>query len=80
MMTDIATQTESSSSAIIKLWQRVPLAVRALVTGYVVFAIAGTAAWMAVLALVPIPWSLPVMWLVLFFYLKYFSGSCRDQG
>jgi len=74
-MTDITTQIESSSSAIIKLWQRVPLVLRAVVTGYVVFAIAGTVAWMAILALVPIPWSLPVMWLVLFFYLKYFSGS-----
>jgi len=74
-MTDIDTQKESSSSAIIKRWQRVPLVVRTLVTGYVVFAIAGTAAWIAVLAMVPVPWSLPVMWIVLLLYLKYFSGS-----
>ncbi len=56
-------------------WQRIPLAIRAVVSGYFVFAIAGLVAWMVVLAFVPVPWSLVTMWVVLWLYLKYFSGS-----
>jgi membrane protease YdiL (CAAX protease family) len=65
----------SSESIIIRFWQRVPVIIRAVVSGYFVFAIGGTVAWMAVLALIPVPWSLVAMWVVLGLYLKYFSGS-----
>jgi hypothetical protein len=65
----------SSESGIAKYWQRIPVVIRAVVTGYLVFAIAGTAAWMAVLAFIPVPWSLVAMWVVLWLYLKYFSGN-----
>lgn len=59
----------------IKLSKRIPLVIRAVVSGYFVFAIVGLVAWVAVLAFIPVPWSLVVMWLVLGVYLKYFSGS-----
>ena len=58
-----------------RYWQRVPLVIRAIVTGYLVFAIAGTLAWTVVLAFIPAPWSLLVMAGVLWVYWKYFSGS-----
>jgi membrane protease YdiL (CAAX protease family) len=35
---------------------------------------------MMVLAFIPVPWSLVVMWLVLGLYLKYFSGSWWRKG
>jgi membrane protease YdiL (CAAX protease family) len=74
-MTEINILQNHSVPVITKLWQRIPLLVRALLSGYLVYAIAGTVAWATVLALVPVPWSLPVMWIVLGLYLKYFSGS-----
>jgi membrane protease YdiL (CAAX protease family) len=74
-MIDFDSQEETSSSAVIYLWKRIPAVVRVVVSGYFVFAIAGLVAWVTVLAFVPVPWSLVVMWLVLGLYLKYFSGS-----
>jgi len=64
-----------SESVIVKYWQHIPLVVRAVISGYVVYAIAGTVAWMAILAFIPVPWSLVAMWGVLWLYVKYFSGS-----
>jgi membrane protease YdiL (CAAX protease family) len=64
-----------SEATLSRLWQRIPLAVRAVITGFLVYAIGGLVAWIAVLTIIPIPWSLVVMWLVLWLYLKYFSGS-----
>jgi membrane protease YdiL (CAAX protease family) len=78
-MIDMNTQTKSSS-ALSKLWQRIPLVIRATVSGYFVYAIAGLVAWMVILAFVPVPWSLPAMWGVLWLYLKYFSGSGWPQS
>jgi membrane protease YdiL (CAAX protease family) len=40
-----------------------------------VFAVAGLVAWMTILALIPVPWSLVAMWVILGLYLRYFSGS-----
>ena len=64
-----------SESTITRYWQRIPVLIRAVVSGYFVFAITGTVAWMVVLAFIPVPWSLLAMWVVLLLYLKYFSGS-----
>ena len=43
--------------------------------GFLVFAIVGSFAWTAILILVPAPWSIVVMAIVLWIYLRYFSGS-----
>lgn len=56
-------------------WIRIPIIIRAVVSGLLVYGICGLVAWMSVLAFIPVPWSLVVMWGVLVLYLKYFSGS-----
>jgi membrane protease YdiL (CAAX protease family) len=66
---------QSSGSMLIRLWQRMPVLVRAIVEGLLVFAIAGSLARIAILALIPAPWSLVAMGAVLWVYCKYFSGS-----
>ncbi len=68
-------QPEPPTSALLKLWARVPVVVRAIVVGFLVFAIAGSVAWTAIMVLVPAPWSIVLMAGVLWAYLKYFSGS-----
>ncbi len=68
-------QSEPQTSALLKLWTRVPVAVRAIVGGFLVFAIAGSVAWTAIIVLVPAPWSIVLMAGVLWAYLRYFSGS-----
>lgn len=57
--------SSTSKIAVSRLWRRIPLIVRAILSGYAVYAIAGTVAWAAVLLFIPVPWSLPAMWLVL---------------
>ena len=58
-----------------RLWSRLPLIVRAIVTGFFVFAIAGSIAWTLVIAFVPVPWSIVLMLAVLVAYWLYFSGD-----
>lgn len=58
-----------------RMWARVPLVVRAILVGFLVFAIAGSITLTAVLVLVPAPWSIAVMAAVLWVYVRYFSGS-----
>ncbi|MGD9148481.1 MAG: type II CAAX endopeptidase family protein [Anaerolineae bacterium] len=74
-MNDMEKLTPSLGSAAVKVWQRIPLLIRAIVVGLLVFAIAGSAARIVILALVPAPWSIVVMGGVLWLYWKYFSGS-----
>ena len=64
----------STGSVFTRYWRRIPIVIRTVVSGYFVFAIAGIFAWMAVLAFIPVPWSLFVMWVILGLYLLYFSG------
>jgi membrane protease YdiL (CAAX protease family) len=74
-MTDLNRQPQPSDSAIIRFWQRIPVVIRAIVSGLFVFAIAGSVARIVILALIPAPWSIVVMGGVLWIYCKYFSGS-----
>ena len=64
-----------SASWIDRFWVRIPIVVRAIVMGFLVFAIVGSVAWTATLILVPAPWSIGVMGVVLWAYWRYFSGS-----
>ena len=61
------------------LWQRLPLVIRAIVVGFLVFEI-GIVAWLALAALIPAPWSVLVMGGLLWLYWKYFSGSGWPQA
>jgi membrane protease YdiL (CAAX protease family) len=65
----------SANSAVFRAWQRIPLVIRAIVVGLVVFAIAGSVARIVIFLLVPAPWSIAMMAGVLWVYWKYFSGN-----
>ncbi len=74
-MTDLDYKGESSGSAITRLWRRIPLLIRVVFSGLLVYAVAGLVAWTLILNLVPVPWSLLAMVVVLWLYWKYFSGT-----
>ncbi len=73
-MANLETQTQSSDSAASRLWQRIPILIRAILLGFFVNTI-GVGAWVTILAIVPSPWSMFAMPGVLWLYWKYFSGS-----
>lgn len=71
-MNDSDKTTQPSESAVLRLWQRIPVLIRALVLGLLVSLI-GVFAWQVILVLIPQPWSVVVMGGVLWLYWKYFS-------
>jgi membrane protease YdiL (CAAX protease family) len=73
-MSDLDKQTQISDSPIIRLWQRIPVLIRAIVSGVFVTFV-GVGAWLLCLAVIPAPWSAVVMGGILWLYWKYFSGS-----
>ena len=73
-MSDLDKQTQVSDSPIIRLWQRIPVLIRAIVSGVFVTFV-GVGAWLLCLAVIPAPWSAVVMGGILWLYWKYFSGS-----
>ena len=78
-MSDFNDEVESSHSSIIRLWQRIPIIIRAILAGIVVTAI-GSYTWVLVLALIPAPWSIFIMGGLLVLYCVYFSGSRWSQS
>lgn len=76
-MSDLDKQTPYSDSPIIRSWQRIPVLIRAIVSGAFVSTI-GVGAWVLVYP-IPAPWSIAVMSGVLWLYWKYFSGSWRPR-
>lgn len=74
-MTEMNHQSPPSASSIVRFWERIPMVVRAIVVGFLVFAIVGSVAWTAIMILIPAPWSIGVMAIVLWVYLRYVSGS-----
>jgi membrane protease YdiL (CAAX protease family) len=74
-MTDTEKVASSQHTASFRVWQRIPLVIRAIAAGLFAFAIAGSVAWTAILALIPPPWSIAMMGVVLWVYWKYFGGS-----
>ena len=77
-MTDSSNQVQSSDSAIIRFWQRIPIVIRAILLGLFVFEV-GSVASIASSILIPAPWSIAIMGGVLWLYWKYFSGSWRPK-
>jgi membrane protease YdiL (CAAX protease family) len=73
-MSDLDKQTQSTDSPIIRSWQRIPVLIRAIVSGAFVQTI-GVGAWVLSLAVIPAPWYIVVMGGILWLYWKYFSGS-----
>jgi membrane protease YdiL (CAAX protease family) len=72
-------QTQPSDFAMIRFWQRIPLVIRAIVSGISVSTI-GVYAWLAIGTLIPGLWAIVVMGGVLWLYWKYFSGSWWPQS
>lgn len=68
-------ESPPSASSIVRFWDRIPIVARAILVGFLVFAIVGSVAWTAILILVPTPWTIGAMAIVLVVYLRYFSGS-----
>lgn len=73
-MTDSTRKWQAIDSAVSRFWRRLPVAIRALVVGFLVAEI-GIGAWLAVAALIPTPWSLVLMGAFLWAYWRYFSGK-----
>jgi membrane protease YdiL (CAAX protease family) len=64
-----------SNPIVFRFWQRIPLLIRAVIIGFLVFEI-GVAVWVMIVApLIPAPWSIFVMGGFLWIYWKYFSGK-----
>jgi membrane protease YdiL (CAAX protease family) len=64
---------KSVSSKVRKNWTRLPLLVKAVLTGFVVSTV-GVVSWPLIGTLVPMPWAFIVMFGFLGAYLRYFSG------
>lgn len=73
-MTNLDMQRSSSDPAITRFWKRIPVVIRAIVSGLLVSTI-GVMAWVVIVVLMPSPWFIVVMGGVLWLYWKYFSGS-----
>jgi membrane protease YdiL (CAAX protease family) len=56
------------------VWNKIPLTIRAIITGFVVSSL-GIAAWSLLLPTIIPPWSIFPMVVALWVYLKFFSGS-----
>lgn len=67
-----------SQSSFLGPWRMIPLAVRAIVVGFLVNTL-GVSAWVVVATRIRAPWSVLAMALLLWAYWKYFSGSWWPQ-
>lgn len=73
-MTEMNQQPPPLAASIVRLWKRIPMAVRAIVVGFLVFSIMGNVALGLIVRLIPLPWSGVAIAITLWAYLRYFSG------
>ena len=66
--------TQPQISDLANTWHRIPVLIRAIVSGIFVTFV-GVRAWLLCIAVIPSPWSVVVMGGILWLYWKYFSGS-----
>jgi membrane protease YdiL (CAAX protease family) len=74
MMRNIRNSYTRSASTILKFWQRIPIWIRATIIGVFVSSL-GVYTWLIVGVLIPLPWPIFIMGILLWLYVKYFSGS-----
>lgn len=67
-----------STNLIGKRWSRLPIVIRAILTGFTVNTF-GVGVWVLIATLIPAPWSIPLMGIFLVFYWKYFTGGWRPK-
>jgi membrane protease YdiL (CAAX protease family) len=65
--------TQEASTGGVSFWGRIPVIIRATIIGAVVSSI-GVYAWVFIVALVPAPWSVFIMGILLCVYVAYFRG------
>ena len=73
-MKNLEDQSRNPLSDVTRKFQRIPLIFRATFLGILVSSV-GVYSWLFVVALVPAPWSLGIMGILLWLYIKYFTGS-----
>jgi len=73
-MTTLDKSTQPQISGLANIWQRIPVLIRAIVSGIFVTFV-GVGVWLLFLAVIPAPWSVIAMGGYLWLYWKYFSGS-----
>ena len=74
-MTDPDVKSRLNDHAVSRFWKRIPLVIRAVVLGFLIFEI-GAGAWMGILVFIPYAWLIILITGVLIFlYWMYFSGT-----
>ncbi|MCJ7738235.1 MAG: CPBP family intramembrane metalloprotease [Anaerolineae bacterium] len=68
-----------TKSSLSRLIERIPVPIKAIVVGIVVYAI-GSFPSLAAISFLPLPFSIIVLFLFLFLYVKYFSGRWGDES
>jgi hypothetical protein len=63
-MNNSGISTQEPSSGVMRLWGRIPVVLRATILGSVVSSI-GVYAWVYIATLVPVPWSVLIMGILL---------------
>ena len=56
-MTEMNQQPPPSAASIVGFWNRIPMAIRAIAVGFLVFSIMGNVALGLIARLIPLPWS-----------------------
>ena len=72
-------QQEINSNAFGRIWMKVPLVVRSILTGFVVTSL-GVGSWVLLVKNIPEPWSVVPMGAILILYWKYFSGKWNPSS
>jgi membrane protease YdiL (CAAX protease family) len=78
-MKDLEIPMESKSSTMAKLWQKIPVVMKAIIVGFIVNTL-GVGSWILTITFVPSIWALLVMAGILWAYVRYFSGSWWPQS
>ena len=78
-MNDLELPVESSKSILARFWHKTPLVVKAILVGFIVSSI-GVGIWVLSISFIPSAWSIVLMGVVLWAYVKYFSGSWWPQS
>lgn len=69
----------SKDTFVKRIWNKIPLILRAIILGFVISTI-GVITWSLLATLIPMPWSFILMSALLWFYIKYFSGSWNPEN
>lgn len=72
-------QNDNTTGTFKKIWLRIPLVIRAILTGLLISTV-GVATWTIIGMNLPMPWSFILMIPLLVIYLLYFSGRFKPES